>query len=215
IKDRVQGTLSREFVFRKNFITTVSLYYEGRSGQGYSWVYSGDLNNDGVSGNDLIAVPSGADDARFDFSGMTAAQRDAYIAFIQSSGLAKYAGGYAPRNASLTPWQNRLDLNLRQEIPVASLFGTHVRLEAFLDFLNFGSWLDKHLFNYVEELNTGTTFGGLTRVLGNASYTAAGLIKPTATFASDGSISLPASSLIVVNNTDTRWRIQGGVSLKF
>ena len=63
--------------------------------------------------------------------------------------------------------------------------------------------------------STGTTFGGLTRVLGNASYTAAGLLKPTFTSNADGTVSLPASSLITVNNGDTRWRIQGGIKLKF
>lgn len=215
LKDRIQARLSRQFVFHKDFITTVSLYYEGRSGQPYSWVYSGDVNGDGNTGNDLIAVPADASDPRFDFSGMTSAQQDAYFAFLKANGISKYAGSYAPRNAFIGPWQNRLDLNFRQELPIYTIFGAHVKLEAFLDFLNFGSWLSHDLFNYVEEINTGTTFGGLTRVLGNASYNGSGLIKPTATFGADGGISLPSSSLITINNGDARWRIQGGVKLKF
>jgi len=202
-------------VFHHDYVTTVSLYYEGRSGQPYSWVYSGDLNADGLSGNDLLAVPSGSSDARFDFTGMTPTQQSAYFAFLNSTGLSKYAGSYAPRDAFIGPWQNRLDLNFRQSIPVVSMLGEHVKLELFVDFLNFGSWLDKHLFNYVEEINQGTTFGGLTRVLGNASYNADGLVRPTVALNTDGTVSLPAGSLITVNNTDARWRIQGGVSLKF
>jgi len=214
VKDRIQATLSREFVFHHDYVTTVSLYYEGRSGQPYSWVYSGDLNADRLSGNDLLAVPSESD-ARFDFTGMTPTQKSAYFAFLNSTGLSKYAGSYAPRDAFIGPWQNRLDLNFRQSIPVVSMLGEHVKLELFVDFLNFGSWLDKHLFNYVEEINQGTTFGGLTRVLGNASYNADGLVRPTVALNTDGTVSLPAGSLITVNNTDARWRIQGGVSLKF
>jgi hypothetical protein len=215
VKDRIQAALSREFIFFKNYVSTVSLYYEGRSGQPYSWVYSGDVNGDGVFGNDVLAVPSGTNDARFDFSTMSAANQTGYFAFLASNGLTKYAGGYVPRDAMIGPWQNRLDLNFRQEIPVISRWGKHVKLELFLDFLNFGSWLNKKMFNYIEEINTGTTFGGLSRVLGNASYNAAGQLVPTFTADANGNVVLPASSLLTVNNGDSRWRIQGGIKLKF
>ena len=215
VKDRIQATISREFVLHKDYVTTVSLYYEGRSGQPYSWVYSGDVNGDTVTGNDLIAVPRDTADSRFDFSGMTPDQQNGYFRFLSSNGLAKYAGGSAPRNAFLGPWQNKLDLSFRQEVPLYSVRGKNIKMEFFLDFLNFGSWLSKSIFNYVEEINTGTTFGGLTRVLGNATYNATGQIKPTFTADSFSNVALPASSLITVNNGDTRWRIQGGVKLKF
>ncbi len=215
VKDRIQASISREFVLQKNYITTVSLYYEGRSGQPYSWVYSGDANGDTVTGNDLISVPTGPTDARFDFSGMTAAQQTGYFNFLNSNGLSKYAGGPAPRDAFLGPWQNRLDLSFRQEVPVYTVRGKSIKMEFFLDFLNFGSWLNKKLFNYVDEINGSTTNGGLTRVLGNASYNSTGQIKPTFTADSNGDVVLPASSLITVNNTDSRWRIQAGVKLKF
>ena len=52
-----------------------------------------------------------------------------------------------------------------------------VKLDLFIDFLNFGSWLSRSLFNYVEEINTSTTNGGQTRALGSATYTAAGLVR--------------------------------------
>ena len=219
LKDRVQLTLRREFVFWRDFVTTVSLYYEGRSGQPYSWVYSGDLNTDGFTANDLVAVPAGASDSRFDFGGMSSAQQTAYFAFLNSSGLSKFAGGFASRNAFIGPWQNRLDLSIRQEIPT---YG-RIKLEVFMDFLNFGSWLNKHLFNYVEEINGSTTNGGLTRVLGNASYNSAGLIRPVmftdtarpTGINPDGTMAFPSSSLIVVNNGDTRWKVQAGVKVSF
>jgi hypothetical protein len=215
VKDRIQVTLSHQFVFRKDFITTVSLYYEGRSGLPYSWVYSTDVNGDGLSGNDVLAVPSSPTDSRFDFSGMTTAQQDAYFAFLQTSGLSKFAGGYAPRDSFLTPWQNRLDLRFTQEVPVYSAWGKHIKLEFFLDFLNFGSWLNKHWFNYIESINTSQTNGALTRVLGSATYATDGRIKPTVALNTNGSISLASGSQITVINSDTRWKIQGGVKLKF
>ena len=66
IRDRVQVIVSREFRFKWNLVTTISLAYEGRTGQPYSFVYSNDLNTDGFSGNDLVAVPTSDTDPRFD-----------------------------------------------------------------------------------------------------------------------------------------------------
>jgi hypothetical protein len=189
----------------------VSLYYEGRTGQPYSYVYSGDLNYDGFSGNDLVAVPTGPDDPRFDFSGMSQAQRDAYFTYITNSGLSHYAGGYAPRNAFTTPWQNRLDLRFVQDLPAIR----NTKVQFFADFINFGSWFSKSLFNYVEEINTSTSNGGQTRAFGNASYTAAGLIKPTVTIDANNSVVFPSASTIQANNGDSRWKVTAGVKFIF
>lgn len=217
VRDRIQGSLSREFNYFGRNKTTVTLYYEGRTGQPFSYAYgsvsgsSNDLNKDGNGGNDLVAVPTGPSDARFDFSGMTSAQQSAYFDFIKSSGLGKYAGSYAPRNAFTGPWQSRLDLGIRQELRA---YG-RVRLEVFADFINFGSWLNDDLFNYVETINTNTSNTNQNRVLGGATYTAAGLIRPVVALNPDGSINFPSTSQILPNNADSRWRIQGGVRLKF
>src|SRR5690606_15802591 len=100
IRDRVQLTLSREFRFFENARTEISLYYEGRSGNPYSWVYSSDVNGDGRFDNDLIAVPTGPDDPRFNFSTLTTAGTlNSYLEFMETSGLSRYSGSYAPRNA--------------------------------------------------------------------------------------------------------------------
>jgi hypothetical protein len=214
IRDRVQVSVSKEFKFWRKYVTTASLYYEGRTGQPYSWVYTNDLNGDGFGNNDLIAVPSGLSDPRFDFSGMTTAQQNTYFAFIsQDKDLVRFAGSYAPRNVDTTSWQNRLDLSFVQEIPAYK----KVKLELRLDFLNFGYWLKKSLFNsYIEEINTSTTNGGQTRALGSATYTSTGQIKPTITTDPiTGNIIFGSTSTIVANNGDSRWKIQGSIALKF
>lgn len=211
IRDRVQASISKEFNFLKRFKTTATLYYEGRSGQPFSYVYSGDLNFDGNSANDAVAVPDGGSDPRFNFSGMSAAQQNAYFAFIGKSGLSKYAGGYAPRNAFIGPWQNRLDLHFTQEVKVAG----PVSVELFADFINFGNWISKDLFNYVETLGANSSNSNQNRVFGNATYGADGRIIPTVTLGSDGEVSLPAASSFLPNNTDARWRIQAGARLRF
>lgn len=210
LRDRIQASISKEFNFLKRYKTTAALYYEGRSGLPYSYVYSGDLNFDGSGQNDTVAVPTDASDPRFNFSGMTAAQQTAYLDFMKSSGLAKYAGGHAPRNAFLGPWQNRLDLHVSQEVKV---YGP-VRVEVFADFINLGNWLSKDVFNYVETLGSPTNSNQI-RVLGNATYGADGRIIPTVALNSDGTINFATASQFLPNNGDSRWRIQAGARLKF
>ena len=204
IKDRFQASLAREFEFIKSFKTTASLYYEGRTGNPYSFAYSTDLNQDGFAGNDLVAVPSGSTDSRFDFSALSTAQQTAMFAYIQSSGLSKYAGGYAPKNAFFQPWVNRLDLSVKQSVPL-HLGGA--KLDLIFDFTNFGNFISKSLFNYTERAPTGPAQDLFDRILvGNASIdNVTGKIKPTS-FA-------PASFL--VDNTMSRWRVQLSARLSF
>jgi hypothetical protein len=212
IRDRVQATVSREFRLRKDLVTTVALYYEGRTGQPYSWVYSNDLNGDGNSANDVMAVPTGPTDPRFDFSGMTPAQQTAYFNYINHDrALVRYAGSYVPRNAATAPWQNRLDLKFVQELPAYK----RCKLQLHLDFINFGSWIARGVFNYIQEINTSTTNGNQVRALGSATYTAAGLIKPVISTDQANQIALGSSYLIQSNNGDSRWKIVGGVHLLF
>ncbi len=206
VRDRFQLTLTREFEFKKKWKTLASLYYEGRSGNPFSYVYSSDLNGDSRADNDLVAVPTGLTDARFDFSGMSAAAQTAYFDYINASGLSKYAGSYAPKNAFRQPFVNRLDIKLSQTIPVAGPF----KLELFADFINFGNFVSKKLFNYYEEpiLISNDVFRRLS--LGTASYTAAGKIAPQANFSS----AVPNTNF-VLENSQSRWRVQFGAKVSF
>jgi len=203
IKDRVQVSYTRQFELVKKFPTTASLYYEGRSGAPYSWVFGGDLNGDGVSFNDAAAIPSGVNDARFDFSQMTTAQRDAFLAYTASSEVSSYAGGVVPKNAFYEPWVNRLDLKFTQDLPI---YGS-ARLQLFFDFINFGSFLSKSLFGYTELAPFTNTDVFRTRTLtGTTSYGPDGRIRPVYTVDPTG---------FLIDNTQSRWRIQLGAKLSF
>jgi hypothetical protein len=204
IRHRLQMTLAKEFEFVKKWKTLVSLYYEVRSGDPFSWVYTNDLNGDGQSGNDIIAVPSGLSDPRFDFSGLTSAQADAYVAFMSDRGLGRFAGGVAEKNASRTPWVNRLDLHLSQRIPIYK----PVEVELFADFINFGAFLSEDIFGgYFVEANQkhfGSEMFRRNRI-GAASYAADGRIRPT-TFAPDN---------FITENGQSRWKVQLGARVRF
>lgn len=203
IRDRIQFRLIREFEFVKSWKTTTALQYEGRTGAPYSFTYSSDLNLDGMAGNDLLAVPSGTTDARFDFSGLTQTQMDQMFAFLESSGLNKYAGGYAPKNAFYEPWVNRLDLKLSQQVPL-HFGGARLKLE--MDFTNFGTFISNKVFNYVERTPSNINDVFSRRQLGNAAIvTATGKIRPTTFQTSD----------FLIDNTMARWRIQVAAKLEF
>ncbi len=203
VKDRIQLSLTREFEFVKKFKTTASIYYEGRTGNPYSWVFGSDLNNDGVSFNDTVAVPSGLTDARFDYSGMTTAQRDSFLAYIANSELAQFAGGIAPKNAFTEPWFNKLDLKIVQDLPIYGKF----KAQLFFDFINFGTFISKKTFNYTEISPFLSNDVFRTRTLTNATaYGTDGRIRPTFT-------SNPVG--FNIDNGMSRWRIQVGAKLLF
>jgi hypothetical protein len=206
VRDRVQVSLSREFEFRKKWKTTTSLYYEGRTGNPYSYVYGGaDMNGDGVANNELIYVPTGVSDPVFGAATFNPAVAQAMMAFVDGSELANYKGGVAPRHGFVMPWTNRLDLHIGQTIP---LWKT-VELEVFADFVNFGSWFSKKLFGYYEVLpGIGDNELLATRQFGSAAYDAAGQLRMTNT-----SFVAPAS--FTPNNDLSRWRMQFGARLRF
>jgi hypothetical protein len=112
----------------KKLSTDFTLFYHGNSGSPHDYVYggssgAGDLNDDGRQGNDLIYVPKSALDPteiRFNASGSitAAAQAQAFENFINSSPcLSKFRGQILTRNACRVPWQEEMNLTIRQSLP--------------------------------------------------------------------------------------------------
>jgi hypothetical protein len=202
IKNRVQISLAKRFELLKGWSTTASLYYEGHTGSPFSYAYQNDLNNDGINANDLVYVPSGDSDPNVDYSGMTPAQRADFLAFLHSSGLANYAGSHAPRNAFAQPWINQLDLRFTQKLPIYR----PVEVELFVDFINFGYWLSRKQFGYVELLTNSNNAVFYRRLMGPATYNSTGQVRPTYT---------GEPSDATIDNIASRWRVQFGATVRF
>ncbi|MDQ3698563.1 MAG: carboxypeptidase regulatory-like domain-containing protein [Gemmatimonadota bacterium] len=174
-------TLAGTYTFPwRTWATDLSVIYLGQSGEPFNYIYgrgaasgSGDLNADGVQGNDLIYVPSDASDpTEILFAGDPGeilAQQAAFESFINNSDcLREQRGSILERNSCRTPWQNIVNLSLRQSLP--SFRGN--TLTAQLDVFNFLNLLDKEWglrefapggFAQVEALShEGQTPGGLT-----------------------------------------------------
>ncbi|HJS46805.1 MAG TPA: carboxypeptidase regulatory-like domain-containing protein [Gemmatimonadales bacterium] len=133
--------------------TQVGLYYEraegnrfaGAGGNRYSFVYAGDVNGDGVGGNDLIYIPRDAseivlvDSPQFGTAAEQWARLDAFIQ--QDDYLSQHRGQIAERNGALNPWYGNLDVRILQDVAVGSGSKRHAFQLSF-DLLNFGNLID-------------------------------------------------------------------------
>jgi hypothetical protein len=137
---------------RRNFFrfgaTTTALYWEMRNNGSSSYIYSGDLNGDGGTGNDLIYIPRDTSEMNFQqytASGVTwtrQQQQAAWEAFIQQDDYLKgHRGEYAERNAVFVPFVKRADASITQEIG-QNFMGKRNSLEVRLDFVNLGNLLN-------------------------------------------------------------------------
>ena len=92
----------------------INLFYEGSSAGKYSFVYSNDMNGDGVSNDLMYIYPSGNS---INWKSDASAQAAAYDKFVaQDKYLKKHKGEYAEAYATRSPWLHSLDLRLAEDI---------------------------------------------------------------------------------------------------
>ena len=140
----------------KNLATTFGAIYELANAGVTSYVYNGDLNGDGNSGNDLLYIPKTAADINLVKVGSgglgtgtstdvrTAAQIWSQVdAFISNSTyLNTHRGQYAQRNAVVLPYFSRLDLNVTQEVKV-KVGGVKHTVKIAYDLINAGNFISR------------------------------------------------------------------------
>jgi hypothetical protein len=130
--------LNYEFNRATRWSTTVSVFWNRQTGKpwtnilGAAWPYRS-INNDGYGYNDLMYVPTGADDVVI--TNGTWAQLEDYL---QRTGIDKYAGGVAPRNVNNAPYFMQTDLSFRQNIPIPGRSSFQISLDIF----NFWNMID-------------------------------------------------------------------------
>jgi hypothetical protein len=128
--------------------TTFGVVLDSRTSGNYSYVFSGDLNGDGGTSNDLIYIHRDVTEMNFQTftsGGRTftaAEQAQAWNALIeQDSYLRKNRGGYAQRGAAFLPMLNRIDLAVSQDF-FANLGGRRHMFQVRADILNVGNLLN-------------------------------------------------------------------------
>lgn len=159
VKARLLGTLTWQHKFFGDYVSSASAFYDGHSGQPYSFTYGNDANGDGISGNDLIFVPKPGQ-VQF-VQGTPQNVIDQFYAFINNNDYLKnHAGGAAGQNGATAPWINQINLSLRQEIP--GLFKGN-KGEIRFDIFNLGNLLNKD-WGQIYDTPFGSA-GGFTRGL--------------------------------------------------
>ena len=154
--NRVIGNFSYKLNEGKNLATTFGAIYEMTNNGVTSYVYNGDLNGDGNTGNDLMYIPKTASDINLVKVGSgglgtgtstdtrTAAQiwsqLDAFIS--NSTYLNTHRGQYAKRNATVLPYYSKLDLNITQDLKLKVGKESHA-IRFSLDMINAGNFINR------------------------------------------------------------------------
>jgi hypothetical protein len=144
IKNRFTAALTWKHAFFGDNNTTVSMFYEGRTGRPYSYTFDNDANGDGRL-NDLLYIPTAPGDVLFG----SPTEEAAFWDFVYNNEyLNSHRGQVAERNAAHSPWVNQFDMRIAQELPG---FWKGHKAELAIDILNVGNLLNKK-WGSVEEM---------------------------------------------------------------
>jgi len=203
---RVVGAISYTKEYAKNFATTITLSYEGFNAGRFNYVYSSDINNDGIGNNDLIFIHKSADITFKEYKvGQTTFTADeqakAWDAYVeQDAYLSKNVGNFADRYAALFPWLHRFNLAIYQDV-FTKIGSTNHKLQLSANILNIGNMINSNL-GIAQRLtvNNGAVLRANTD--GTYQFNAAGGALPTSTFTN-------------ITTTNTTWGAQIGVRYLF
>jgi hypothetical protein len=129
--------------------TSFSAFWESRTVGNNSFIFSGDLNGDGGTSNDLLYIHR--DQSEMNFQAFTAGgvtftpqqQAAAWDALIaQDPYLSQRRGEYAVRGAVFLPLVHRLDLGITQDV-FTNIGGERHRFQFRIDIINFGNLLNQ------------------------------------------------------------------------
>ena len=232
VPHRVIASASYRFSYGKNAATSIGLIFEASPSTiaeaslfaSTSYVYNGDVNNDGNAANDLIYIPKDANDIVLvpvnTGSGVITDTRTTAQTWSQLNGyinqdpyLSKNRGKVAERNGLVMPFFKRLDLNITEELflKTGKSENKHT-LRLTFDIINVGNFLNSN-WGIAKTYNTNN----ILRFEGLAPAGTANAGKPRYSFPY-----LDAANLIPLTSTFkdytgllSRWQGQVGIRYLF
>jgi hypothetical protein len=176
------------------------IIYTGQSGLPYTWVVNGDVNADGIGGNDVAFIPKEASE----ISLQEPAQYEALSNFINSQPcLAGAKGRLLRRGECRNPWQNFFNVRLGWNSPQ---FARGHRVELQADIFNVLNLLNPKWGLFEQEANFETHSAQFLRAVG---YDTANN-RPIYTFTEPTAV-----RTTVYSPTLSRWRMQIGARYVF
>jgi len=185
--------------------TVISAVYTGASGSPFSYVYSGDLNGDGSSHNDLLYVPRNASEIKLVPSARPTGQTDTRTEAQIWADLDKFIsndvylnsrrGQYTERNGGRTPWNHRVDVRVTE---------THGRMQYTFDIANIGNLLNDSWGRsyFVPNLNNQNVYP--------LQYRSGRAVGGTPTYSFD-----PTVKTYQYDDLLSRWQMQAGIRINF
>ena len=165
LRHRIIGNITYRIELAKTAGLQISLYGQSQSQGRFSYGYSGDLNGDGISGNDLLYIPRDNSQFEMNFEQYTATinnvlttftvqqQKDAFEAFIQQDDYLKNnRGTVAKRNGVLQPRLTRFDLSTMLEL-FRKFGNTRHTIQFRADIFNVGNLIN-HKWGVADIINT-------------------------------------------------------------
>ena len=162
IRNRVIGNVNYRLELGNSAALQFSLFGQSQNQGRYSYTYNGDMNGDGLSGNDLIYVPNNTSELLFlpITSGATvvataAQQATAFDPFIsQDKYLSSRRCKYAERNGALLPYLVRFDFSTQLEL-FRNIGKNRHTIQLRADIFNVGNMINSAsgLSNFVNTFN--------------------------------------------------------------
>ena len=154
VAHRINGYVSKQFEYaNKTLATTLTLTYNGQSGQPFSYVYRNSPVNDvaGNSGNDLMYIPTQSELASMTFLTNSVLNGPTYTVDQQKTllnqyidndkYLRKHRGQFAERNGARLPFTHIINLSVEQKFRV-KYSGRRLELSIRYDVFNFTNMLN-------------------------------------------------------------------------
>ncbi|MEP1257578.1 carboxypeptidase regulatory-like domain-containing protein [Algoriphagus sp.] len=211
VPHRIVANMTYRIEYARHFATSVGVYYNASNQNRFSYTYGNDFNGDGINA-DLLFIPENTNSITFaEIPGsnggapITAAQQAAaFDKFVADNDLEQYRGQYVPRNAFVTPWLNRFDVRILQDI-FTNIGERRNTIQVSLDIVNFGNLLNSD-WGIQENLNGAQNL--LSRTGRNATQT------PTFNM-NRVSGELPTTPFQNASNFGTTWSMQFGLRYIF
>ncbi len=218
-KHRVIASGSYRFEYAKYFATTISFIHESRSGGNFSYIYGGDVNNDGTNGNDLMYVPKDKNDISLTTTSATDTrtldeiwnQLDTYIS--QDSYLNSRRGQYAERNGAIAPWVHSLNLRILQDIELGRGKENQHKLQLSLEVINALNLIDSK-YGLTQFANRASLLNFVGYQTSNTTNTPT-VGRPVFRFPTNADGTPLATTYSNSTGTGSRWQLQFGVRYIF
>ncbi|MBQ9548687.1 MAG: TonB-dependent receptor [Bacteroidales bacterium] len=190
-------------IYGRRFRTSVSLTYEGYSGQRYSYTMketnTTDFNGDGYYGNSLMYVPTREEVQAMNWSDAESAFK--FERFIRSDKyLSSHRGAWSKRLAGMAPFEHHFDLQVSEDIYYD--VERKRKLQIFANFLNVSNLLNPEWGMYYDN-----SYNRNILQVDALSTDAAGNVTPTYSYYDDNGLHY--------SDFYSRWRCQLGVRISF